>query len=133
MQPPSEDRYLIIELVAQIRVSGVILNQISLGWLPIKAFLNLKGMKDVYHQNINSSAEVNRTAFQRESKSYSNHFNYGSPTYLLMNESIENLNAMQTQIKYRTFTFKVLVLLLFLLMTFSLFKETFNSWTFVGK
>eukprot|EP01084_Bolivina_argentea_P069064 125717_1 len=100
---PYESKWIIIELVSQIRNEGVIINQISLGWTVIKLFTNIRALIDVH------SDENNNNPLQRESKLKTNFLFQGSPTYLLINNDINSVPETSTKISFRLFTFKKLI------------------------
>ena len=71
---PNENKWIIVELVAQTRNEGVITSQISLGWTVVKLFANTRALIDVHRD------ENNNDPLQRESKLKSSFLFQGSPT-----------------------------------------------------
>lgn len=100
---PYESKWVILELVAQNRTKGVIINQISLGWTAIKLFTNTRALVDVHPD------ENQNDPLQRESKIKSQFLFQGSPSYLLINNDITSIPETAVKISYRLFTFKKLI------------------------
>eukprot|EP00484_Ammonia_sp_Unknown_P005972 CAMPEP_0197074046 /NCGR_PEP_ID=MMETSP1384-20130603/210909_1 /TAXON_ID=29189 /ORGANISM="Ammonia sp." /LENGTH=1427 /DNA_ID=CAMNT_0042512887 /DNA_START=28 /DNA_END=4311 /DNA_ORIENTATION=- len=100
---PTESKWIVIELVAQLRDEGVIQNQISLGWNVIEIFANTRALIDVHPD------ENNNDPLQRESKLKTKFLFQGSPTYLLINSDISSIPESAIKFTFRLFTFKKLM------------------------
>ena len=88
-----------MELVAQIRMQGVIVSKLSLGWQILKPFQHLKSLNDLHLQNNNPN--------MRDIKNQTINILQGSPGYLLTKSNTENLPSHSMTITYSNYTFKV--------------------------
>ncbi len=104
---PYEGKWIIVELVAQIRAQGVITSRIGLGWNIIDIFHSVKTLADI-HPNQNDPV-----ASQLESKPTTLNLFQGSPAYLLSSQELVNIETNVTAMTYRTFSFRVFALSFF--------------------
>ena len=96
---PIEAKWVVVELVTQLRTDNVVTLSIALGWTVLPIFSNVKALVDVH------PTENEKDPLRRESKQKILTLFQGSPSYLLLSSNIDSMPQTSIVLKYKAFTF----------------------------